>query len=130
MAINMVKQPDQATGCGVAVFGMLTGRSFEDALAHLLTRRGEWISWTNHHMTVAQMQAALQHHFGQRKAITRYRFDRQSWCAVYVVYQVRFRHWLAWDGEQFFDPLSPGGPTKTIRRKITRVVTTGAQSKQ
>lgn len=127
MKMKMVKQPDPRTGCGVAVFGMLTGRSFDKALARLLTRRGEWISRTDHNMTVDQMEAALRYEFG-KQAVTRYRFDRQPWCAVYVVYQERWRHWLAWDGKQFFDPLSRGGPTKTVRRKITRVVTTRVQS--
>lgn len=128
MKMKMVKQPDPATGCGVAVFGMLTERDFDEALAHLLTRRGDWISRTSHHMTVKQMEAALRGHFGNDAAITRRCFDKQPWCAIYVVYQQRWRHWLAWDGKRFFDPLSPGGPTKTIRRKITRVVTTKAQS--
>lgn len=127
MKMKMVKQPDPATGCGVAVFGMLTGRKFEQALAHLLTNRGEWISRTGHHMTVSQMKSALQDHFVDVAAKTQHHFDRQPWCAVYVVYQKRYRHWLAFDGKLFFDPLSRGGPTKTIRRKITRVVTTRAQ---
>ncbi|WP_155397256.1 hypothetical protein [Stutzerimonas stutzeri] len=128
MKMKMVKQPDPRTGCGVAVFAMLTKRDFDEALAYLLTKRGEWISRTSHHMTVGQMKSALQDHFGEDAAITRHRFDRQPWSAVYVIYQERWRHWLAWDGERFFDPLSPGGPTRTVRRKITRVVTTRAQS--
>lgn len=123
-AMKMVMQPDPSTGCGVAVFGMLTGCSFDEALAHLLTRRGEWLSRTSHHMTVTQMQSALQHQFGQQNAMIRHRFDRQPWCAIYVVYKKHYRHWLAWDGEQFYDPLSPCGPTRTIRRRVTRVVTT------
>lgn len=123
MTMKMVKQPHPATGCGVAVFAMLTNRNFDVALAHLLTKRGEWIHQTSHHMTVKQMVAALEAKRPERKVKVRNRPILEPWCAVYVIYQARFRHWLAWDGEQFFDPLSPGGPTKTIRRKITRVVT-------
>lgn len=129
MKMKMVKQLDPRTGCGVAVFAMLTKRDFDDALAYLLTRRGEWISRTSHHMTVNQMRAALEAELPERTINVRHRPLLDPWCAVYVVYRKRWRHWLAWDGERFFDPLSPGGPTKTIRRKITRVVTTWAQSK-
>lgn len=127
MKMSMVKQPNSRTGCGVAVFGMLTGRNFEKALARLLTRRGEWISRTTHHMTVKQMRAALAGERPKRIIEVRNRPVLEPWSAVYVVYQERYRHWLAFDGKLFFDPLSRGGPTKTIRRKITRVVTTRAQ---
>lgn len=122
MKMKMVKQPDPRTGCGVAVFAMLTKRDFNEALAYLLTRRGEWISRTSHHMTVKQMCAALAGERPKQNFQVRNRPLLEPWCAVYVVYQERWRHWLAWDGKQFFDPLSRYGPTKTIRRKITRVV--------
>lgn len=120
--MNMVRQPDASTGCGVAVFAMLTNRNFEGALAHLLTRRGEWIHKTSHHMTVKQMAAALRAERPSRQVKVRNLAVLEPWCAVYVVYQERYRHWLAWDGERFFDPLSRTGSTRTIRRKITRVV--------
>jgi len=122
--MKMVKQAVNETGCGVAVFAMLTGRSFDEALTHLLQRRGEWISQKNHHMTVKQMKAAMAAVFGEQVVQVRGGAFLEPWCAVYVVYQERYRHWLAWDGAHFFDPLSTE-PSRTIRRKITRVVTSG-----
>lgn len=123
--MEMVKQPDQSTGCGVAVFAMLTRLTYDQALAHLLTERGKWINQRTLHMTVPQMKAALTYAFAEGKVAIHNAPNPKPWCAVYVVYQGRYRHWLAWDGEQFFDPLCTAlGPSRTIRRKITRVVAT------
>lgn len=80
----------------------------------------------NHHMTFKQMKAAMAAAFGEQVVQVRGGACLEPWSAVYVVYQERYRHWLAWDGTHFFDPLSTAkGPSRTIRRKITRVVTSG-----
>lgn len=122
MEMKMVKQPDQETGCGVAVFAMLARiDDFEEALTYLL--KGGWVGPRKYHMTTIQMQAALGAYFGKEAVRVLTRPTISPWSAVYVVYRARYRHWVAFDGKRFFDPLEQArGPSESIRRKITRTV--------
>lgn len=121
MEMKMVKQPDQETGCGVAVFAMLAHMEFATALDYL--QKGGWIGPPNKHMTTKQMQAALSAYFGEGAVRLSNSSIVTAWSAVYVVYRERYRHWVAFDGKLFFDPLEQArGPSDSIRRKITRTV--------
>lgn len=121
MEMKMVKQPDQETGCGVAVFAMLAHMEFAEALDYL--SKGRWVGPRKHHMTTVQMQAALRACFGEGAVRLSNSATVAPWSAVYVIYQERHRHWVAFDGKRFFDPLELAqGPSNSIRRKITRTV--------
>lgn len=121
MEMKMVKQPEQETGCGVAVFAMLTHMKFEESLAYLL--KGGWVGPRRHHMTTIQMKAALGAYFDKKAVRVSSHSTVSPWSAVYVVYCERYRHWVAFDGKRFFDPLEQArGPSDSIRRKITRTV--------
>lgn len=118
--MEMVKQPTDVTGCGVAVIAMLSGSSFESVMTKMEPYRESWFKRGADNMTIPQMKAALV------KLVPGYHVRRgKKWpcelglAAIYVETKHLAKHWVAFDGTQFFDPLSTAvAPTLRINRRV------------
>jgi hypothetical protein len=129
----MIKQPTDKTGCGVAVIAMLRcEKNFKSAMDLIEPNRDSWLKRGTDNMTIPQMKAALEelmlgfHVVSGRKVPC-----EVGLAAIYVETKNLAKHWIAFDGARYFDPLSTAkGPTLRINRRVAGYVALYACSSQ
>ncbi|WP_397448188.1 hypothetical protein [Pseudomonas sp. NA-150] len=121
----MIKQPSDATGCGVAVIAMLRReKDFRSAMDLVEPNRDRWLRRGTDNMTIPQMKAALEELMpGFHVVSGRKMPSRVGLAAIYVETKNLFKHWIAFDGTRYFDPLSAAkGSTLRINRRVAGYV--------
>lgn len=122
--MKMIKQPTDITGCGVAVIAMLRESNYKAVMDVMEPNRDSWFKRGTEHMTIPQMKAALD----QLMRGFHVRSGRKwpvgaELAAVYVETQHKLKHWVAFDGTHYYDPLSTAkGPTTRINRRVAGYV--------
>jgi len=121
----MIKQPSDITGCGVAVIAMLLGKkTYKCAMDLVEPNRDKWLVSRTDNMNIHQMKLALgQLMRGFHVVSGRKIPEGLGLAAIYVETNNLLKHWVAFDGEHYFDPLSTAkGPTFRINRRVAGFV--------
>jgi hypothetical protein len=117
----MIKQPTDTTGCGVAVIAMLRGdEDFKSAMNLMEPHRDKWFK-RKENMTNPQMKDALEELMAGFHVDVKNKRPHDMGAAALYVRVGRYKHWIAFDGTCYFDPLSTaGGPTTRMNMDVSK----------
>lgn len=123
--MELIKQPTDVTGCGVAVIAMIRGeKTFKCAMDLVEPNRNKWLVRGTDNMNSNQMKLALEQRMHGFHVISGRKMPADlGLAAIYVETKNLAKHWIAFDGARYFDPLSTAkGPTLRINRRVAGYV--------